>query len=195
MALALGTVDPAMAGTSTATANVTLKVINECSIAGSTVTLGTFLTTQTFQNIANLNGYFDADDNWFEGTRGTGSLHLGSVTCDSGVPYTATIQGSGPEGAVVINVGGKKMTASIWVSSIGDQVQADALVPNLGAYASEITWPPASGVGTGTPQLITGTIPLGFGFVKQQNGGTADLTDPLGTAGTYADTLVYTLNF
>lgn len=50
-------------------------------------------------------------------------------------------------------------------------------------------------MGTGTPQLITGTIPLGFGFVKQQNGGTADLTDPLGTAGTYADTLVYTLNF
>ena len=195
MALAMGTAAPATAGTSIATATVAMMVANECSIAGSTVSLGTFLTTQTFQDIANENGYFDADDNWFEGTRGTQSLNLGSVTCDSAVPYTATIQGSGPDGGIVMNIGGKKMTASIWIKSIGEQVLADDVVPNLGAYASDLTWPRPSGAGTGTKQVIKGTIPLGFGFVKQQNGGTADITDPLGTAGTYSDILLYTLNF
>lgn len=194
-AFALSTAQPAMAGTSSATGTVSFTVVNECSVAGSTVNLGTFLTTQTFQDIANANGYFDADDNWFEGTRGTGSVNLGSVTCDSGAPYTAAIQGSGPAGAITMSIGGKTVYASIWIKSIGGQVQADALVPDLGAYASDLSWDRPSGVGSGTPQTILGTVPLGFGYVKQQNGGTAELTDQLGTAATYADTLVYTLNF
>lgn len=195
MAVALGTAHPAIAGQSTDTGTATFSVINECSVAGSTIDLGTFLTTQTFQDVANANGYFDANDNWFEGTRGTGYVNLGSITCDSGVPYTVNIQGSGPDGAILMDIGGKKVAASIWIKSIGAQTLADASEPNLGAYASDISWEHPSGVGSGTPQTTLGTVPLGLGWVKQQNGGTAELADQLGTAGTYVNTLVYTLNF
>lgn len=193
--VALSAAQPAMAGTSSATGTVSFTVVNQCSVAGSTVNLGTFLTTQTFQDVGSVNGYFDADDNWIAGTRGTGSLNLGSITCDSGAPYSMSIQGSGPEGAIVLSVGGKSANASIWVTSIGGQAQTDEFGIGLGAYASDLTWSRPQGIGSGAPQAILGTVPLGFGYVKQANGGTANLTDQLGSPGSFADTLVYTLNF
>lgn len=195
LAASIGLAHPAHAGTSTAAGTANFTVLTQCSIAGSTINLGTFTATQTFQDVANAHGYFDVDDNWIEGTRGTGSLNLGSVTCDSAVPYTANIQGSGPGGAIILDIGGNKLNATVWIKTIGNQAQADAVAPNLGAYASDTTWPTPNGVGTGAPQAISGTVPLAFGFVKQSNGGTANLTDQLGTAGTFTDTLVYTLNF
>lgn len=98
-------------------------------------------------------------------------------------------------GSVRVNIGAKNVVASVWVKSIGGQVQVDPFGGNLGAYVSEASWDPAIGVGSGAPQAVLGTIPIGFGILQSLNGGDALPTDQLGAAGTYADTLVYTLNF
>lgn len=195
MAASLMIAHPAIAGQSTATGTASLTVINQCSVTGNSINLGTFLASQTFQDVGVVNGYFDPDENWVEGSRGIGTLNLGSVTCDSGTPYSLRIMGSGTRGSVRVNIGAKNVVASVWVKSIGGQVQVDPFGGNLGAYVSEASWDPAIGVGSGAPQAVLGTIPIGFGILQSLNGGDALPTDQLGAAGTYADTLVYTLNF
>lgn len=187
--------NPAFAGQSTDSKTAIFSVVSTCSIAGSTINLGTFVTSNTFEDIGKANGYFDASENWIQGTRGLGYANLGSITCDSGVPYEITIRGSGPNGGILLNVGGKSVASSIWLKSIGDQTMRDYLVTGLGSYTSDLSWVRPTGVGSGAAQTIIGTTPLGFGWVKDSNGATALPTDKLGTAGTYTDTMTYTLNF
>lgn len=68
----------ASAGTSAATGAATLNIVNQCTVTGANVSLGTFLTTDTVQAVANQNGYQDSTTyDFVPGTNGIGTVHMG----------------------------------------------------------------------------------------------------------------------
>ncbi len=186
---------PAFAGQSTATGTATFAVVSQCSVTGANVDLGTYRVTDTFQVVADTISYINASSTWVAGSRGAGSMNLGSITCSNNLPYTLRIKGPGAFGAAVLDIGSKRVAAGIYISKIGNQTQTDAVVPGLGAYVSADAYSAAVGIGTGVPQAVMGTIPLGFAGLKTANAGTAELIDQLGTTGSFSSSLTYTLTF
>lgn len=188
------TSNAAYAGTSTATGTASLKVLNQCSVTGANVNLGTFTTTQTAADVAAYLGYLHGQDGllYTPGAMPDGAMVLGSVTCDAGTPYTLRIDPAVDGVAEIysffeLTLNGKKLGFSTWARKIGDQT----LGSNWGSvdawYMSDFN--PAAAVGTGVPQQIIGNVYLEAYYSQME------LTDQLGQAGVYSAPQIYTLTF
>lgn len=191
----LATPGLAHAGTSTATGSASMNVLNQCSVTGANVNLGTFTTNNTWADVAAQLGSMQ-NGNYNAGSQGLEYANFGSVTCDVGTPYTVFIRGSSSEDSgndiidgLKFTLNGKKVNAWIYIKKIGGVTVADSGFFR-GAGARAFDWG-ATATGTGSPQTIMGSAPFDF-FLGTS---TAALTDKLATAGTYSDTLTYTLNF
>ncbi len=190
----------AIAGTDTATGTATMSVINQCTVTGANVSLGTFRTTDTLQTVVDQIGYQDgANFNVVVGTNGIGTVPLGSVTCDNGTPYTITMESNGWYGSVDIQLPAGILELYPTVKKIGDYVIVSAngydlshgLWPspdNLRAYGLEL-----GTVANGVPQQIMGTLIVwappttAYGYIGRD--------EQLGTAGVYSGSWTTTLHF
>lgn len=180
----------AHAGTETASGTATFNVVNQCSVTGASVNLGTYTSSQLLIDIAEELGAIDNTDTYNVGSRGQSYVTWGSVTCDNGTPYTLNIQGtSGNPGMIKFDdpAGNFRADFDIFVKSIGGTTIADtdAAVSGAGAKASAS---PVAGTGTGAAQEILGSAVYNSGLSS------GSYTTPL-TVGTMTDTLTYTLNF
>lgn len=183
----------AQAGTSTATGAASMNVLNQCSITGATVNLGTYAANQTWGNIGAALGKFDLDQYFlYQGSKGKEYLNYGSVTCDNGTPYTFSIKGTLPDGAIGITINGKTARLLPMVFKLGGNLAQDNYWVDTG-YQMNLAGQPLSGTGTGNAQSIVGHVIVENDANKVANV-PAD-SDALGVAGTYTDTLSYTLNF
>lgn len=202
LAACLASASAASAGTGTASGTATLNVVNQCTITGANVSLGTFRTTDTLQALANQTGYWDGVTGKLEpGTNGIGTVSLGSVTCDNGTPYTISMQGMGWLGSVDIQMPAGVVEVYPMVKKIGDYVvpDGDADANGFGKWASPeklATYTEQSPLGTtanGAPQQIMGNvITWAFPF---HDGGYMGTDEQLGAAGVYTGSWVTTLNF
>lgn len=186
----------ARAGTSIATGTADLDVINQCSVSGATVNLGNYTASQTLGDIVASLGGMDYGPVYTAGNRGQDYLTWGTVNCDSGTPYSLSIQGTA---TISFSPGGiyfewrdaqnSRYTAifDIYVKSIGGTTVADsvAAAPGAGARAN-VT--PAAGIGTGAPQLVKGSAVWNYDASMSQ------LYDSV-PQGSLTDSLTYTLNF
>ena len=192
----------ATAGTDTATGTATMSVINQCTITGANVSLGTFRTTDTLQTLGDQIGYQDGrSDQFVAGTDGVGTVLLGSVTCDNGTPYTITMDSTGADGGLEIQLPNGIIYLYPMVKKIGDQVLPDG-APNLNGFG---IWPtsanlavysyttPVGTVANGAPQVILGNVvpwvppaPVDGYMGRDQQ---------LGTAGVYSGSWTTTLHF
>lgn len=190
----------ANAGTSTATGSANFNVVNQCSISGATVNLGTYTANNTVADVGADLGQYGEDDQFRIGNRGTDYATWGSVTCDAGTPYTLTILGSNPDsyGFGTIQFKWKNAAAQdnalmlhVLVKKIGNNVVPDSFAPWAGGGAIvnlAHLLGPAAGVGTGSPQEIRGSA------IYDWSSSLGPSSEPL-VPGTYTDTLTYTLNF
>lgn len=184
----------AMAGTSTATGAANFNVTNQCAISGTTVNLGSYLTTDTPQKIGQQLGYYDDDTFAFvAGSNGIGSVNLGSVTCDSGTPYTVAITGSNPNKDIKVNLASEAVYFQAFIKKVGNINIADgAPGSNFGGYGNP-NYGQTSATGSGVAQPVMGNI---VPFVQSYGlAGFLERGQALGAAGTYTDTLTYTLSF
>lgn len=180
----------AQAGTSTATGTVSMTVLNQCSVAGATVNLGTYSAGQTWGNISAALGSIDGMYNFQPGSLGSEYLNYGSVTCDAGTPYTLSIRGSHTSGEILIPHNGKTGRLLVALKKIGGTTIADTWTPGSGHVFSDDT---VSGVGTGSAQTLLGSAIM-FNLTNVIWNAPSD-SDTLGAAGVATDTLTYTLNF
>lgn len=195
IALAAGIValpGAANAATLTTTTIVTLNVTDQCSLTGADVNLGTYSVNQKWSDVAALLGSYSAASGFIPGSLGFDYLNLGSVTCVNNVPYTLKISGSGATNErLQIVIGGKVAAFSIYVKKLGGVTVADnnaAVAPGAGTL---VNIGGVTGTGTGVKQDVLGNVVQMVGSANT----TAALTDVLGVAGTYTDTLKYTLTF
>ena len=181
----------AQAGTATATGTATLTVISQCTVTGATVNLGSYTTSNTWANVGAALGSYNGTT-YTAGSLGQEYLNFGSVTCDTGTPYTLTIKGTatGVAGAIKLTQGGKVATLLPAIKKLGGTTVADSNATYAGTGAQVYT-SAVAGTGTGAAQTLLGNATLSF----SASGTTALATDVLGTAGTVSDSLTYTLNF
>lgn len=181
----------AHAGTATATGTATLTVISQCSVTGATVNLGDYTTNQTWDNVAAAVGRNDAGT-YAVGSLGQEYLNYGSVNCEANLPYTLAIAGTGTNSTIKLQIGGKVVAFQPAIKSVGGTVLADSDAGFTGAGAVMSTGT-LSGTGTGAAQTLLGSAV--FTTAASAFGTTVAVADTLATAGTYSDTLTYTLNF
>lgn len=181
----------AQAGTATATGTAVLNVINQCTVTGATVNLGTYTAAQTWSQVGAALGSFNGTA-YTAGSQGQEYLNFGSVTCDNGTPYTLTIKGTatGVPGAIKITHNGKTATFLPGIKKLAGNTVADTAA-NLGGTGAQVGTAQLAGTGTGAAQTLFGNVTLSF----SATGTTALPTDALGVAGSASDTLTYTLNF
>ena len=185
----------AQAGSSDKTGSASFTVVDECSITGATVVLGSFLKGQTWREVSAETGRRGLEA--VIGTRGTEYLTWGSVICDIDMPYTVMIKGSyvGPTapGGLKFTVGGRTVVFQPFVKKIGDYYVADNNlgIGGYGAYSGSLNVSLPGSVGTGKKQAILGNVAFHVGT----SGGAAVLDTKLGAAGSFTDKLTYTLNF
>lgn len=202
LATCLAGASAASAGTSTATASATLNIVNQCSVTGTNVSLGTFKTTDTMQTVANQIGYQDGTTyQLVPGTNGIGTVSMGSVTCDNGTPYTISMRGNGWASSVDIALPGGLLELYLMVKKIGDYVvpDGDAYVNSLGKEASPemlaiySDQTPLGTTANGAPQQIMGNAIAWL--PPTTTDGYVGADEQLGVAGTYSGAWVTTLNF
>ncbi|MFM2300698.1 MAG: hypothetical protein RLZZ84_434 [Pseudomonadota bacterium] len=186
----------AHAGTATATGSASFGVGSQCSVTGASVNLGSFLTTDTWGTVGAALGQFSST--FTAGSRGTEYLNFGSVTCDTGVPYTLGISGTAASptfpsgtGGINLTVNGKTMILVHSVKKLGANTIGDSNFALPGIGRQLISGVTVSGTGTGAAQAVLGNAFLGASF----SGTSALLTDALTITGAYTDTLTYTLTF
>lgn len=182
----------AHAGSATATSTASLSVISQCAVNGATVDLGTFRTTDTWATVGAALGTHDSTINvltYTPGSRGQEYLNFGSVICNAGTPWTLSIKPAVGAG-IDMRVNGKAMQLSFALKRIGGTVVPDlsGTFPGVGNFPSLIAIP---GTGTGATQTLLGNAMTVYGTPTT----TALATDRLTVAGTYSDTLTYTLTF
>lgn len=181
----------AIAGTSTATGAASFNVTNQCSVTGATVNLGTYLTSQTWADVAAELGLWN--NAYTVGTRGQEYLTWGSVNCDAGTPFSLNLRGTSTHpwvpGGLRFAISGVEVHLNPYVKKVGQTTIPDSPGGILGAGASVGgTSTPATAVGTGASQEIRGS--LTYNATASGN-----LTSALTATGAYTDTLTYTLNF
>lgn len=184
----------ALAGTATSTGTATFDVVDQCTVAGATVNLGTYNSSSTIADLAADLG--DWQSTYTPGIRGQAYLNWGTVNCTSGMPYTLSIKGTSVE---VLSLGGVRFAWSDaqnnnysaifdpYVKSIGGVIVADTNANAPGAGA-KVNTGFASGIGTGLPQIVQGSVAYNY------NASMSQYFDKL-VAGSQSDTLTYTLNF
>lgn len=181
----------ALAGTSSATGTAALTVVNQCSVTGANVSLGTYTVNQTWGDVGAALGLQDASFVYTAGSLGFEYLNFGSVICDAGTAYSLQIRGSGLGGMIRLTQGGKVSTFLPAVKKLGGTVLADSnntFYPGTGAHVSAN---PLSATGTGAAQALVGNVV----FALRGSGNTSTVSDVLGSAGLASDTLTYTLTF
>lgn len=198
----LGVASAASAGTSTGTGAATMTVVNQCTVTGGNVSLGTFKTTDTVQTVATQTGYQDGTTYEFvPGSNGIGTVLLGSVTCDAGTPYIISMRGTGWQGGIDIQMPAGLLQVYTTVKKIGDYVVPDGYAsmngfgkegsPDALEYYSEQS--PLGTTANGAPQQIMGNI-VPFLYPTHTDGFIGG-DEQLGVAGTYSGSWVTTLNF
>lgn len=188
--------EAAQAETSTASGTAVMNIINQCSVTGATVNLGSFTSSQTWGDVAASIGLMDFGSAYTAGSQGQDYATWGSVTCDNGTPYTLSIQGSA---VISYSPGGIRFawkdaqnvnyTAvfDIYVKSIGGTTVADSVTAASGAGArANVT--PAAGIGSGAAQVVKGSAVYNYDASMSQ------LFDTV-PVGILSDSLTYTLNF
>jgi len=181
------------AETATASGTATLNVINQCSVTGASVDLGSYATNQTVGDVSADLGLMEGGTTYTAGSRGQSYLTWGSVTCDNGTPYTLSIKGTSVQqfsvGGIRFawNSEGNTAIFDVYIKSIGGTTVADSVATASGAGArANIT--PAAGIGTGTAQTVLGSA------VYNHYASMSESFTQL-PSGSLSDTLSYTLNF
>lgn len=184
----------AQAGTSTATANVTMQVGTQCVVSGANIHLGSFKTTETWGTVGAKHGSY-VFNVYTAGTAGKESLHYGSVTCDLNLPWTLTIKGTatatGSVGAVKLTLNGQTAVLYPAIKRVGSVSLSDNMpsyFPGTGAQVWQIA---AQGTGTGTQQDLYGNITLTYSAIET----TVASTTTMGAPNTGTGSLTYTLTF
>lgn len=180
----------AQAGTSTATGTAVLNVINQCTVAGANVNLGTYVAANTWAQVGAALGSYNGTT-YTAGSQGQEYLSFGSITCDNATPYTLAIKGTATNGGIKITHNGKTAVFMPGIKKLNGVVVADTAGGFTGAGA-QVATSTLAGTGTGAAQALLGNVTLNFNSAA---GTTALTTDTLGVAGTATDTLTYTLNF
>jgi hypothetical protein len=183
------------AETSNGSGTAVLAVNAQCVVEGANVDLGTFTTTQTWGDVAAVLGRDPGLGDFIPGSRGTDYLNLGSITCTDGVQYELGISGSGSgdplanevQGGIKLVINGTSRFFELGIKRIGTQVLRDAYDNQPGFGYTLIEGNTAPGIGTGVPQELRGSAVL--------NTYLSSPTEPIGQAGTFSDSLVYTLTF
>lgn len=192
----------AQAGTSTATSKASMTVVSQCTVAGATVSLGSFLSGNTWREVGNQLGIRGTGGRL--GTLGTEYANYGSVTCANGVPYNLMITGSHTTavapGSAQFKIGTATAVFIPYVKKIGATVVPDNNWGGggYGAYAgSTAAGNLPAAVGNGAAQAILGNFALYPEPSAAATGGTAAafLDAKVGPVGSYSDKLNYTLNF
>lgn len=132
----------ALAGTATSTGTVTFDVVDQCTVTGATINLGTYNSSSTIADLAADLG--DWQSSYTPGIRGQAYLNCGTVNCSSAVLYTLSIKGTSVE---TLSLGGIRFAWSDaqnnnysavfdpYVKSIGGVIVADNNVNAPGAGA------------------------------------------------------------
>jgi hypothetical protein len=184
------------AGSTGGTGSSALIVNNVgCSITGTSVDLGTFTSSDTWQTVGDALGKFTGGV-YTAGSRGQRYVNFGSITCDNLLGYTFTIQGTataaGGAGAIKITTNGKTALLYPGVKTVGATVLADVLA-NFVGFGVPLANPirAVSATGTGAVQQVLGSVVVSPGNSTEN---TAVFTDKL-AAGTFSDQLRYAINF
>lgn len=203
MAFALGLVmlpAAAQAGTGTATSTASFTVGLQCSVTGATVNLGTYKNTQYWYEVANSIGYYLAGLNdgmsasgIRQGTRGWEYANFGSITCDAGTPYSLLIKGTSTKSNMVrINVNSTIAVFMPAIKRLGGAVVPDNAAPNYVNSGHHMYFGAMSATGTGAAQALLGSAVINLNLGDES---TVRSNNLIGTNGSYADTMTYTLNF
>lgn len=190
----------AEAGTTTAVSNVAVELVAQCTVAGATVNLGTFVGSQTWATVANSLGYYLvgtngslSDSGIRMGTRGWTYANFGSVTCDAAAPYTLTIAGTHTQqGMARITIGGTTALFMPAIKSVGGAAVADNPGGTYAGSGHQMGFSAMPGTGTGSAQELLGSMVMNLNTAAGTN---VNANSPIGNAGTYSDVLTYTLNF
>ena len=179
----------ANAAASTATGTAQLAVVSQCAITGANVNFGSYLTTQTWDDVAVALGYWSGSA-FTAGAQGYEYINWGSVTCDAGVNYVVQIKGPAVYGGIPLTVNGKVGVFLPRLKKIGSNTVPDssALVPNVGGNPNV----GVAGTGNGAAQSLIGNAIFSY---SSGNGTTAVPSDKLTTAGAYSNGVSYTLTF
>ncbi|MEN9683175.1 MAG: hypothetical protein RLZZ427_926 [Pseudomonadota bacterium] len=180
------------AGSSSGSGGSALTVNSVCEVKGSTMDLGTYLTSQTWSNVGSELGIWISGLNLRPGARGLEYLNYGSVTCSSGTNYTLTIVGTSTNApqAIKIVVNNKEMTMYQAIKKFDGAVLADS-DPSLTNAGRILKGRSLTGTGTSLPQVLLGSVIL----VPNADGTGAQPSDKLTTTGVFSDTLTYSLSF
>lgn len=188
----------AQAGTATATSTASMTVINQCTVTGANILIGSFMTGKTWREIGTELGIRGTEGR--QGTRGSEYATYGSVNCGSGVPYTLKIVGSHTSGqapgGVEFKIGTQTAVFVPYVKKIGAVAIENTWGGGFyGAYVSTTGSPPV--IGTGAAQAIVGSFALHSDAGALSNATTAAgfLDSKVTAAGSYSDDLTYTLTF
>lgn len=181
----------AQAGSASSSTKASFSVIEKCSVTAKDVSLGTFKVDHTWEDVAATLGKYVHGGTYTAGSRGKEYVDFGSVTCESGHTYALKIKGSGVTGGLaVLDISGKTATLAPYAKKLDgvDLPDTSGRLPGVGSQLHDLGF---RGVGDGEEQKVFGSIFVSFG----SDGSTAAPTDKLATAGSYSDTLKYTLEF
>lgn len=184
----------AQAGTSTATANVTMQVGTQCVVSGANVHLGSFKSTETWGAVGAKHGSY-VFNVYTAGTAGKESLYFGSVTCDLNLPWTLTIKGTatgtGSVGGVKLTLNGNTAVLYPAIKRIGSVTLGDSMPGYFPTTGYQVWQNAAPGTGTGAKQDLYGNITLTYSALET----TVSSTTTMGVPNTATGSLTYTLTF
>lgn len=185
----------AQAGTTTASATVTMQVASQCALTGANVHLGSFKTTDTWLTVGAKHGYL-LSFTYTPGSAGQESLNFGSVTCDAGLPWTLLIRGtnsaSGSSGGIKLTLNGKVAVMYPAIKRVGGVVMSDVGPMSFAGTGAQVWASSASSTGKGVAQTLLGNVTLSF---NTAHGTTVTSGTAMGNVGSATDTLTYTLTF
>lgn len=177
------------AGTSAATGTASMNVINQCSVTGASIDLGTYTTSQSWADVGGALGFFWwGYGNFVGGAKGLEYANFGSVTCDAGTPYTISIKGTATSepGLIKLSLNGTNAYFRPTLMRVGSTGTSGSFTgPGLD-LASRIAYL----TGTGASQEMVGAV-----FFSDRNGDGVSVYDSFAGTGVATDTLTYTLTF
>ena len=178
----------------------TFTVLKNCSVTGATVDLGTYLSTDTVQDVARNLGYqTEQNAEVIPGALAPGAFTYGEVSCHEGTPYTLGITGTEPaSGDLRIDLEKGAIYLQLLVKQVGSIVVPDVngRSNGFGQFANP-HWNGGRGIGVignGRTQPILGNpIPVLNQSVADSSYLRAD--ERLGKMGVYSAKFRNTINF
>lgn len=201
LAACLGGSSAAMAGTATAASKATLTVVNQCSIAGANVNLGTYRSTDTLRVVGNQIGYQDVDYNIRQGSTAIASVNLGSVNCSNGTIYTIAFLGNGPNDVITLDLANGQIYLHAMIKKIGEYVVPDGETyfngfgktanPNINQIYTNRD--PLGTTANGQSQMIMGNVIASYLYAGKAP--YIGVDQQLGSVGTYSAPWTSQINF